>query len=137
MTEEEWRRLLRNQQDQGTISARLQVELAGHLRDSAVTTQQFYDFVMHPEDGVVVRVSRLDGDLARLAARVEANGASAIRVPGLEVRVGALEQINKDAETARKDLKRWAWRDVLVPLLAAILAAVAASIITAAAVGHP
>lgn len=127
--EEEWRRLLRNQQDQATITTRLQVELAGHLKDSALATQQFYEFVMQPEHGSVVKIRRLQDGLEALARNVSVNGAEASKVAGLDRRVKAVEDVMAAEAAARADKRQWTWRQVVVPFLAVVAALVIEKVI--------
>lgn len=114
--EEEWRRLLRNQQDQGTILARMQVELEGHLTDSARTTKDFYDFVMHPERGVIVKLAILEAAHVRLVSQVQFNGMEAAKVAGLADRVAVIENERKTEKATAAESRQWTWRNFIVPL---------------------
>lgn len=124
MDETEWRDFRLNQQAQGTILARLQLELETHLEEAAVQAEQHAKYLMDPEAGVVVRTGRQQDALEQLASIVGRNGANADRVPGLEVRVGAIEQARKDEAAASKESKQWTWRQVIVPFACVVAALV-------------
>lgn len=109
--DDEWKEVRLSQQAQATILSRLQFELEGHLADSVVQAEQHAKYVMDPEIGVVVKANRLEADCKALKKRLDA-----------------------DAE-ARMERRRWAWRDLLLPTVASVLAAVLAALLTAWALG--
>lgn len=118
-------RALRATQDQGTILARLQHEMAAHLADSGKALEAFDRHVLNPETGLVVKHRLLEGEVARQREALEGE-ESGDSIHSLRRRIKALESI----AAKREEDREWTWRGLLAPTLAAMAAAVLASLLT-------